>query len=195
MIVFNPSVIIVIALLALFLISITVSKYAIQNNFVRTRFIMSALFAYIVITLSISFWPFALLTLPYAIPAALLGMALGYFIGVRTERQKIVMNGVEHYVEHFAHVNPKDFKNLPWWSIINFYSIMAGLILINLIGFTNIILQGSPAFIIATSVVGAAFIGSIFPYLIHLWLFHVHHVPTTQESASSALKASSITSE
>lgn len=165
----NPSVIISIALLALFLISLTVAKYAIQDNFMRTRFIMSALFAYIVLSLSVSFWPYANITLPFTVPALVLGMILGYVIGVHTERQKLVMQGVEHYMEHFAHISSKDVENFSWWTVINFYSIMCGLVLINLIGFTNVILQGSHLFVIATSVVGAAFIGSILPYLAHLW--------------------------
>lgn len=163
------SITVSIALLALFLISIAASRYAIHDNFLRTRFIMSALFAFIVLTLSISFWPFALMTLPFTIPAMLLGIALGYVIGVRTERQKLTVNGIEHYVEHFAHIGNKDVQELTWWSFINFYSIMCGLVLINLIGFTNVILQGSPFFIVATSIVGASFIGSIIPYLAHLW--------------------------
>lgn len=132
---------------------------------------MSALFLFIVLTLSISFWPSAPITLPYTIPALLIGMGLGYFIGVRTERQKLMMNGIEHYMERFAHIEESDVKNLTWWSIINFYSIMCGLILINLVGFTNVILRGSPTFVIVTSVVGALLIGSILPYLAHLWTF------------------------
>jgi cytochrome bd-type quinol oxidase subunit 2 len=165
----TASVIVVIALLALFLISITVFKYAISDRFLQTRLIMSALFAFIVLTLSISFWPSATLTLPYSIPALCLGILLGYFIGVRTERQKIMMHGLEHYMERFAHIEHEDVQKLTWWSIINFYSVMCGLVLINLVGFTNIILGGSPTFIIITSVVGAALIGSIVPYLAHLW--------------------------
>jgi cytochrome bd-type quinol oxidase subunit 2 len=50
-------IIIVIALLALFLIAMTIFKYAIHDNFMRTRLTMSALFVFIVATLSISFWP------------------------------------------------------------------------------------------------------------------------------------------
>lgn len=165
----NIPITVAIALLALFLISITASRYAIKDNFIRTRFIMSALFVFIVLMLSISFWPFALMTLPYAVPAMLLGIALGYLIGVRTERQKLVTQGIEDYMERFALIEREDIKKLTWWSLINFYSIMCGLVLINLIGFTNVILQGSPFFIIATSVVGASFIGSIIPYLAHLW--------------------------
>ena len=171
----NASVIIVIALLALFLIVITVFKYTVRNQFNRTRFIMSALFLFIVLTLSISFWPSATLTLPFTIPAFLLGVALGYFIGVHTEQQKIMMNGVEHYMEHFAHIDHADVKKMTWWTVINFYSVMAGLILINLVGFTNVILQGSPVFVIVTSSVGAVLIGSILPYLAHLWTFQLTH--------------------
>ncbi len=163
------SVIIVIALLALFLISITVFKYAIKNAFMRTRLIMSALFAFIVLTLTISFWDDADITLPFTIPALAIGMLLGYLIGVRTERQKIVTHGIEHYMEHFAHIEPEDVQRLTWWSVVNYYSIMASLVLINLVGFTNVILSGSPAFIVVTSTVGALLIGSILPYLAHLW--------------------------
>src|SRR6266403_2977887 len=169
------SIILVIALLALFLISITVIKYAVADNFARTRFTMSALFLFIVCTLSISFWPSATMTIPYTAPAFMLGVLLGYFIGVHTERQKLMMNGAEHYMEHFAHIEHSDFKKLTWWSIVNFYSIICGLILINLIGFTNIILKGSPTFIVITSVVGAALVGSIVPYLAHLWSFRFSH--------------------
>jgi hypothetical protein len=165
----TSSITIVIALLALFLISISVAKYAMRNKFARTRFTMSALFLFIVLTLSISFWPWAPLTLPYTIPFFILGMLLGYFIGVRTERQKLTTHGIEHYMERFAHIEHSDVRNLTWWSIINFYSITAALVLINLVGFTNVILAGSPLFIIITSVVGAALIGSILPYLAHLW--------------------------
>jgi hypothetical protein len=168
------SIIVVIALLALFLISITVAKYAMRNAFARTRFIMSALFAFIVLTLTISFWSSAMGTLPYAVPALCVGIILGYAIGVRTERQKITMNGLEHYMEHFAHIEATDLRKLTWWTLVNFYSVMCGLVLINLVGFTNVILRGSPLFINITSVVGALLIGSILPYLAHLWSIRLH---------------------
>lgn len=163
------SVIAVIALLALFLIALTVAKYAVKSAFVRTRLIMSGLFGFIVLTLSISFWQSAFMTLPFTIPSLLLGVALGYHIGVRTERQKIMVHGIEHYMEHFAYIDPAEVRKLTWWTVVNYYSIMAALIVINLIGFTNVILKGSPLFIIVTSCVGAALIGSILPYLAHLW--------------------------
>lgn len=165
------SVIVAIALLAVLLIGITASRYAIKNNFMRTRLVMSAFFAYIVLTLSISFWAYSSLTLPFAIPGLLLGMLLGYFIGVRTERQKLTMQGIERYIERFAHIEPEDVKNLSWWTVVNYYSIMGALVLINLVGFTNVILRGSPLFIIITSTLGAVLIGSILPYLAHLWSF------------------------
>jgi hypothetical protein len=162
-------IIFAIALLALFLISVAVLKYAVQDTFMRTRLLMTALFFFIVLTLTISFWRSVALTLPYTLPAFILGILLGYFIGVHTERQKIMTQGMEHYMEHFAHIKHADLKNLTWWSIVNYYSIMGALILINLVGFTNVILDGSPAFVIITSVVGASLIGSILPYLAHLW--------------------------
>jgi hypothetical protein len=163
------STIIVIALLALLLISVTVFKYTCKTKFMEIRMTMSALFFFIVATLSISFWPFASMTLPFTIPAFFVGILLGYAIGVRTERQKITMHGIEHYMEHFAHISREDVKRFSWWSVVNYYTIMCGLVLINLVGFTNVILKGSPVFIIGTSVVGALFIGSILPYLVHLW--------------------------
>jgi hypothetical protein len=163
------SIIIVIALLALFLIGITIVKYAVANAFMRTRLQMSALFFFIMLTLTISFWPYAALTLPFTIPMFFVGVLLGYAVGVHTERQKLMANGLEHYLEHFARIDPEDVKKLSWWTIVNFYSVMCGLVLINLVGFTNVILHGSPLFVIVTSSVGAALIGSILPYLAHLW--------------------------
>lgn len=159
----------VIALLALFLIAITVFKYLIQDAFTRTRFMMTGLFLFIVLTLTIAFWPFALMTLPYTIPAFGVGILIGYLVGVQTERQKILVQGIEHYIEHFAHIEDEDFKNMTWWTVINFYSVTAALVLINLVGFTNVITHSSPVFVIVTTTVGAALIGSIVPYLAHLW--------------------------
>ena len=163
------SITLAIALLAAFFIILTALQYAIRNAFVRTRILMTALFLFIIGTLSISFWPYGRLTLPYTIPALVIGIALGYNLGVKAERHKLMTQGIEHYMEHFAHIHSTDLKRMTWWSVVNFYSIMCGLVLINLIGFTNVILQGSPLAIVATSVVGALFIGSIIPYLAHLW--------------------------
>jgi hypothetical protein len=166
---------IVIALLAIFLVSITALKYFIKNNFVRTRLMMTALFAFIIITLTIAFRDSVSLTLPYTTPALFTGIVLGYLIGVQTERQKLMTHGLEYYMEHFAHIHSKDVRTMTWWSVVNFYSIMCGLVLINMVGFTTVILQGSPLFTIITSVVGALLIGSIVPYLAHLWSFPITH--------------------
>jgi hypothetical protein len=165
------TIIVLIALLAAFLIAITVIKYAVKDKFTETRLMMSALFVFIITTMTLAFSRSVLETLPYTAPAFVIGMALGYLIGVRTERQKIMAHGIEHYMVHFAHIRSKDLKNLTWWSIVNFYSIMCGLILVNLVGFTNVILDRSPVFTVVSSVVGALLIGSIVPYLAHLWTF------------------------
>ena len=173
----NPvtTVILLVALLALLLISITVIKYAVKSKFAETRLMMTALFVFIVVTLTLAFSSSVGMTLPFTIPALFLGMLPGYFAGVRTERQKITTQGIEYYMEHFAHIHSKDVKNMTWWSVVNFYSIVCGLILINLVGFTNIILSGSPFWTVLTSVVGAFLIGSIAPYLAHLWSVSFMH--------------------
>ena len=65
------SIIVAVAILTVFL-SLTIGlRYAIRSNFVRTRLIMTAFFVFIVVTLTVSFWHYALATLPYTIPAAL----------------------------------------------------------------------------------------------------------------------------
>lgn len=177
------SITVIIALLAAFLIAITSFKYFIKNKFLRTRMMMTGLFLFIIITLTIAFSGSVESTLPYTVPALGAGMLLGYLIGVRTERQKIMTHGLEHYMEHFAHIHSSDIRHMTWWSIVNFYSVMCGLILINLVGFTTVILRGSPFFTILTSTVGALLIGSIVPYLAHLWTIPMlkhHRVNKTQ---------------
>ncbi|MDP3646259.1 MAG: hypothetical protein Q8R25_04175 [bacterium] len=160
---------ITLALLAFFLIFITSLKYAIRNNFMRTRVIMTSFFLFIVCTLTISFWPYAMATFPFTVPAAIIGAMLGYLIGVRTEQQKLRAHGLEYYMEHFAHIHSTDLKNLTWWSVVNFYSVMGGLVLINCVGLSTVFFYGSESWAIGTSVVGALLIGSIAPYLVHLW--------------------------
>ncbi len=135
---------------------------------------MTALFLFIVITLSISFWPSAALSLPYTVPALAVGIIVGYVIGVKTERQKMMTHGLEHYLEHFAHIHAADIRNMTWWSVVNFYSIMCGLILINLVGFSTVIVRNSVFWTILTSTVGAFLIGTIIPYLAHLWGVPAH---------------------
>lgn len=163
------SITIVIALLTLFLIFITVVKYATQNHFARTRLTMTSFFVFIVMTLTISFWQFTFATLPYTIPATLLGVLLGYMLGVRTEQQKLRTQGLRYYMEHFAHIHITDVQELTWWSFINFYSVMGGLLLINLVGLSSVIFRGIETWAILSCVFGAFLLGSIVPYLAHLW--------------------------
>jgi hypothetical protein len=134
---------------------------------------MTFFFVFIVLTLSVSFWGLTLATLPYTIPAFGVGALMGYVLGVRTERQKLAMQGLGYYMEHFAHVHLHDFQSLTWWSFVNFYSVMGGLFLINLVGLSNVIFDGVEFFAIATSVFGAFLIGTIVPYLAHLWSIRV----------------------
>ena len=165
-----PSTIVInIAVLALFLTFIAVIKYAVSNDFVRARLLMTSFFCFIVLTLTMSFWHYAQATLPFTTPAAALGIVGGYILGVRTEQRKLRMQGLQHYMQHFAHIHLSDFQSLTWWSFINFYSIMGGLLLINLVGFSTVIFHNSEKLAIATSVVGAFLLGTIMPYLLHLW--------------------------
>lgn len=172
-----------VALLAAFLTALTVLKYAVHSAFSRTRAIMTLFFVFIVSTLTLAFWPFAFATLPYAIPAFLLGSIAGYVIGVRAAEEKLALQGVEHYMEHFAHIHVREFQNLTWWSVINFYSVMGALVLINLIGFSTVFNRGEVAWAQATSAVGAFLLGTLLPYLIHLWTIKKRHATksTTKE--------------
>src|SRR5262245_36732653 len=117
------SIIATIAILTLFLCLLLVLKYAVENNFVRARLIMTAFFWFIVATLTLSFGQYFLATLPYAVPAGFIGMFAGYFIGVREAEHKLAVQGLEHYMNHFAHIHDEDFKKFNWWSVINFYTV------------------------------------------------------------------------
>lgn len=163
------SITVVVALLAVFLMLVVALQYSGMNTFRRMRASMSAFFFFIVATLSVSFFNYAAATLPYTVPAFVLGVLVGYAFGVTTERQKLAAQGIEHYMEHFAHIHAEDLKHMTWWSIINFYSVGGGLLLINLVGFSNVILNGSEAGAIVTSTIGAFLLGTIAPYLVHLW--------------------------
>ena len=162
------TIILELTLLTVFLTFISGLKYVIPDNFMRTLVIMTSFFVFIVSTLTISFWQFTWATLPFTIPAGLVGMTVGYLVGVRTERQKLVTHGVEHYMEHFAHIHLSDVTSFNWWSLINFYSVIGGLILINLVGLSTVIFEGE-RWAIVTSSIGALLLGSIVPYLYHLW--------------------------
>lgn len=162
-------IILVLCALVIFLSFITILKYAVKDNFYRTRLIMTSFLAFIVATLTISFFEYALMSLYFTVPAFLLGAYLGHAIGVTAERQKIAAKGVAHYVEHFHHISKRDLKSFTWWSIVNFYSIMGGLILINMVGLSTFIFPKYPMVAIATTILGAFLIGTLVPYIVHLW--------------------------
>lgn len=163
------SITIAVALLTLFLVSVTALKYGIKNNFARTRITMTSFFFFIVATLTISFWQYTMATLPFTIPMFCIGIVFGYFIGVRAAKKRLHTEGLAHYMEHFAHIHIHELKNLTWWSLVNFYSVMGALALINLVGISTVLFKGNEGLAIATSVVGAFLLGSIVPYLLHLW--------------------------
>jgi len=174
------SIILVIALLTVFLCFAVGLKYAVMSNFMRTRLVMTSFFLFIVATLTISFWDYRIASLPYTAPAALLGVLLGYLLGVRTEQQKLRVHGIEHYVEHFAHVRLYDITSFNWWSVINFYTVMGGLFLINLVGLSTVIFRGDAQSAIRTAMVGAFLLGTIVPYLVPLWSIKApHHTKRT----------------
>ena len=86
-----------------------------------------------------------------------------------------MLQGIEEYMEHFAHIHFHDIKSLTWWSFINFYSVMGALLLINLVGLSNVIFEGAELWAITTSIFGAFLIGTIVPYLAHLWSIKARH--------------------
>lgn len=179
-----PSIIIVLAVLTLFLMIAVGLRYAISSTFVRTRLVMTLFFMFIVATLTISFWSVALQTLPFTIPAAIVGVLLGYVLGVTTERRKLSAQGMAHYLKHFAHIHIHDIKSLTWWSFLNFYSVMGALLLINFVGLSNVIFKGNTEWAILTSMFGAFLIGSIVPYLVYLWsISAAHHTSKTTREA------------
>lgn len=163
------SIIVVIAVLTVFLTFVTALTYTTQDHFTRTRFIMSAFFVFIVATLTISYWPFFFYTLPYTVPAGLAGVFVGWLVGVRAAEARIAAEGLAHYMSHFAHIHIRDLSQLTWWSFINFYSALGALALINLVGLTSVIFHNLKPMTLATSMFGAFLIGTIIPYLIHVW--------------------------
>lgn len=163
------SIILTIAVLTVFLIFVTALKFAAIHEFTRRRLMMTAFFLFIVATLTISYWQFFFATLPYTVPAGALGVLVGHFVGARGAQARLAAEGVAHYMEHFAHIHSHDLKRLTWWSVINFYSVMSALLLINLVGLSTVILHNLMPMALATSAFGAFLIGSIVPYLIHLW--------------------------
>ncbi len=163
------SVIVSIAALAAFLILLTALKYAMSDTFMRMRFIMTAFFVFIVFTLTVSFWPYAVVSLPFSASALIVGIVVGYFAAARQAQEKLLAQGVAYYMEHFAHVHLADVKTLQWWSVANIYSVAAALILINLVGLSNVIFVGREGWALVTCATGAFLVGTVAPYLVHLW--------------------------
>jgi small basic protein len=162
------AIVLAVAVLAVFLSYLVVLKYTVQDNFHRTRLSMTSFFFFIVVTLSLSFWGYTLATLPYAVPACAIGLVLGYWVGVRGAQERLRKEGHAHYREHFAHVHVRGLRDVTWWTFLNFYTIMGALVLINLVGFSTVLMP-SESLAIATSTVGALLLGTIAPYLLHLW--------------------------
>jgi hypothetical protein len=169
-----------IALLTVLLVFITALKYAVPDDFARTRAIMTSFFFFIIATLTISFWRYAMATLPFTIPAFFIGSVVGYIVGVRAAEKKLTAQGLAHYMEHFAHVHARDLRKLNWWSVINFYSIMGALVLINFVGLSTVIFRQSQDLAILTSAVGAFLLGTIAPYLLHLWSIRTKRAATAR---------------
>ncbi len=163
------SITVTIAILTLFLIFVSALKFVVEDYFTRTRLMMTSFFFFIVTTLTISFWPFFFATLPFTIPAFLGGAALGYVVGVRAAEKRLKTEGLAHYMKHFAHVHFRDIEHFNWWSFVNFYTVMSALALINLVGLSTVIFRGAENWAIVTSTVGALLLGSIAPYITHLW--------------------------
>lgn len=158
-----------IAALAAFFIYLTAVKYAVKDQFDRTRLIMTSFFVFVVFTLTLAFWPYRYSSLPYAVPALGVGVLLGYFVAVRAARERLMMEGVAEYVEHATHIHMKDIRALRWWSLINFYSVMGALLIINLVGLSMVWFKGNDMLAITTCVLGAFGVGTLAPYLYHLW--------------------------
>ena len=176
------SIIITVAILTAFLVYITALKYAVKNNFLRMRLMMTAFFVYIVAALTVSFWPYALATLPFSAPAALIGALIGHLVGVRAAENRLRSKGLVHYMEHFAHVHFDEDKKIPWWSLINFYTVMSALVLINFVGLSTVIFNEVQNWAILTSAVGAFLLGTIAPYLVHLWSIQTRHTASRSNS-------------
>lgn len=167
------SITLVIAVLTIFLSFVIVLKYATEDAFTRTRLVMTAFFVFIVATLTLSYWQFFFDTLPYTLPAGIVGVLTGYLIGVRTAQAKLAAEGAARYLKHFAHIHLRDVLQGNWWAVINFYSVMGALALINLVGLTTIIFHNLKPMTLLTSAFGAFLIGTIIPYLIHLWTIRI----------------------
>jgi ABC-type amino acid transport system permease subunit len=164
-----PSIILIVAVLTAFLAFTVVMKYAIEEEFKKNRLIMTGFFFFIVTTLTLSYHEFFFATLPYTIPAGIAGVIAGFLIGVPAAEERLKKEGLARYKHDFAQLEVKGFQGFHWWSVLNFYTVMGSLILINLVGLTTVILHNLEPMALATSAFGAFLIGSILPYLYHLW--------------------------
>jgi hypothetical protein len=162
-------IVLTVAALTVFLVFITVLKFGVEDPFTRMRAGMTAFFLFIVATLTIAYYEFFFLTLPFTVPAGAFGVLVGYLVGVQADRAKLAAQGVARYTKHFAHIHIKDVEEGNWWAVINFYTVMGALGLINLVGLTTVIFHNLEPLTLITSAFGAFLIGSIIPYLFHLW--------------------------
>ncbi len=169
------SITLTIVVLTVFLMFVTGLKYAVRSHVLQTKLIMTSFFFFIVCTLTISFWQYALDTLPYSIPAALMGAAVGHLVGVRAAEERMRKEGLAHYMEHFAHVHLREMGTVTWWSLINFYTVMGALALINFVGLSTVLFDEARSWALITSAIGAFLLGTIAPYLIHVWTIGATH--------------------
>lgn len=163
------SIILTIAVLTVFLVLLIVLKYAVEDNFNRTRLSMTAFFLFIVATLTICFKEYFFATLPFTLPSGFLGVLVGYFVALPAAEARLKKEGLSRYRNDFAEVEVKGIRGFQWWSLLNFYTILTALALINLVGLTTVLLHNLMPMALATSAFGAFLIGSIIPYLYHLW--------------------------
>jgi hypothetical protein len=124
---------------------------------------------FIVFTLTLAFWEYRYSSLPYATPALIVGVLLGYFVAVRAAKERLMIEGMAHYIAHATHIHSKDLTALKWWSVINFYSIMGALLIINLVGLSMVWFRNNDMLAITTCALGAFGVGTLVPYLYHLW--------------------------
>jgi hypothetical protein len=164
-----PSIILTLAVLTAFFIFIVFAKFAVEDDFKRTRLVMTAFFFFIVATLTICFREYFVATLPYTVPAGLIGVVIGFFVGVPAAESRLKKEGLARYRQDFSELEASGVRGFKWWSIINFYTVLTTLALINLVGLTTVLLHNLEPMALATSAFGAFLIGTIFPYLYHLW--------------------------
>jgi hypothetical protein len=166
------AVVTALAALVIFLCLVTVLKYAIRGNFTRTRVILTLLLVFLVAVVLLAFWQYIAASATTMFTTFLLGILVGERAGVRPAQRKIAIDGVQHYMEHYITSNKDEIKTLTWWGLVNFYAIMCALIMMNLIGLSRILFEGNRELAIAVVALGTFLIGTIVPYIIHLWRVH-----------------------